>query len=104
MNATSTARASAEAPPTRVQPRGAASAEIAGSSPGPEISFEEAIPLDVEARQALIAIAAYYRAERRGFISGGELDDWLAAEAEIAQQFRAQRNEQRSDTSRTSPV
>ena len=33
--------------------------------------------------QALIAEAAYYRAERRGFVPGGEVDDWLAAEAEI---------------------
>ena len=27
-----------------------------------------------------IALDAYYRAERRGFAPGGELDDWLAAE------------------------
>jgi hypothetical protein len=30
-----------------------------------------------------IAEAAYYRAERRGFEPGHELEDWLAAEAEI---------------------
>ncbi|ANJ66937.1 hypothetical protein A9404_05695 [Halothiobacillus diazotrophicus] len=30
-----------------------------------------------------IATAAYYRAEARGFSSGNELSDWLAAEAEI---------------------
>jgi len=35
-------------------------------------------------RQALIAEGAYYRAERRGFAPGHELDDWLAAEAELA--------------------
>jgi hypothetical protein len=28
-----------------------------------------------------IAVAAYYRAEQRGFAPGGELDDWLQAEA-----------------------
>ena len=33
--------------------------------------------------QTLIAEAAYYRAERRGFAPGGEVDDWLAAEAEV---------------------
>jgi hypothetical protein len=33
----------------------------------------------------MIAEAAYFRAERRGFVVGGELDDWLAAEAEIDQ-------------------
>lgn len=35
-----------------------------------------------EARQR-IAKAAYYKAERRAFASGYEIDDWLAAEAEI---------------------
>lgn len=34
-------------------------------------------------RRMRIAQAAYYRAERRGFTPGHELDDWLAAEAEI---------------------
>ncbi len=31
----------------------------------------------------MIAEAAYFRAERRGFIVGGEVDDWIQAEAEI---------------------
>ena len=31
----------------------------------------------------MVAEAAYYRAERRGFAPGAEMDDWLAAEAEI---------------------
>ena len=30
-----------------------------------------------------IAVAAYYRAERRGFAPGFELQDWLEAEQEI---------------------
>jgi len=34
-------------------------------------------------REASIAIAAYYRAERRGFLPGHEQEDWLAAEREI---------------------
>jgi Protein of unknown function (DUF2934) len=34
-------------------------------------------------REALIATAAYYRAERRGFLRGHELEDWIAAEREI---------------------
>jgi hypothetical protein len=36
-----------------------------------------------EERHQLIAEAAYYRAERRNFVPGHELEDWLAAEAEI---------------------
>jgi len=35
-------------------------------------------------RHSVIAEAAYYRAERRGFVPGHELDDWLQAEAEVA--------------------
>ena len=35
-----------------------------------------------EIRQ-LIEEAAYYRAEQRGFAPGHELDDWVAAEAEV---------------------
>jgi len=31
-----------------------------------------------------IAEAAYYRAEHRGFAPGHELEDWLAAQEEIA--------------------
>ena len=34
-------------------------------------------------RQTAIAREAYYRAERRGFEPGHELEDWLAAEAEF---------------------
>ena len=34
-----------------------------------------------------IAEAAYYLAERRGFEPGFELDDWLAAEAEVLDRY-----------------
>ena len=36
-----------------------------------------------EQRLALIAEAAYLKAERRGFAGGSELEDWLQAEAEV---------------------
>jgi Protein of unknown function (DUF2934) len=39
--------------------------------------------IDAGMRRAMTAEAAYYRAERRGFAPGQELDDWFAAEAEI---------------------
>lgn len=42
------------------------------------------------ARQKMISEAAYYRAQRRGFAPGRELDDWLAAEAEITGYFLEQ--------------
>ena len=36
-----------------------------------------------EDRAQMIARGAYFRAERRGFRPGRELDDWLESEAEI---------------------
>jgi Protein of unknown function (DUF2934) len=41
----------------------------------------------MQERQAMIARAAYFRAEKRGFKNGHELEDWLAAEAEVDQQL-----------------
>jgi hypothetical protein len=35
------------------------------------------------ARREMVEKAAYYRAQRRGFSPGYEMDDWLAAEEEI---------------------
>jgi hypothetical protein len=39
-------------------------------------------------RHHLIAEAAYFHAERRSFLPGAELEDWLAAEAEINRSLR----------------
>jgi len=36
-----------------------------------------------EDRYRMVAEAAYFRAERRGFVPGAELEDWLAAEIEV---------------------
>jgi hypothetical protein len=41
------------------------------------------IPSFSESRAARIAEAAYWRAERRGFAPGQEVDDWLNAERDI---------------------
>ena len=46
-------------------------------------------PVSEEARRCMIATVAYYCAERRGFAAGGELEDWLAAEAEVNRQLGA---------------
>jgi len=43
-----------------------------------------------EKRREMVAVAAYYHAERRGFLSGDELGDWLEAEAEIEHLLEAQ--------------
>jgi hypothetical protein len=47
------------------------------------------IPSFSESREARIAEAAYWRAERRGFGAGQELDDWLAAEKEVDEDIAA---------------
>ncbi|MHB8347779.1 MAG: DUF2934 domain-containing protein [Acidiferrobacterales bacterium] len=42
-----------------------------------------ALAISAEDRRRMIAEAAYYRAERRGFAGGDPIEDWLTAEAEI---------------------
>lgn len=39
--------------------------------------------IDVSGRQTMIATAAYYRAQARGFEAGHELEDWVAAERDV---------------------
>jgi len=56
----------------------------AGSGDSPNSLGEEAgAGLSDEERRRMIAEAAYYRAQTRGFGSQQELDDWLAAEKEV---------------------
>ncbi len=52
---------------------------------GPNIPGEGFYGL--EQREAMIREAAYYRYAKRGYASGHELDDWLAAEAEFEQKM-----------------
>jgi len=42
-----------------------------------------AVSVAPEERERMVAIAAYYRAERRSFAPGDELRDWLEAETEV---------------------
>jgi hypothetical protein len=39
--------------------------------------------ISAQEHQMLVARAAYFRAEKRGFAPGGELQDWVEAEAEL---------------------
>jgi Protein of unknown function (DUF2934) len=41
------------------------------------------VTVSEDVRRGMIAEGAYLRAERRGFASGHEEEDWLAAEAEV---------------------
>jgi hypothetical protein len=61
---------------------------VASASPVPGAkpnSLVYATPLHIDAteREAMIRETAYLRAERRGFSPGQELEDWLAAEAQV---------------------
>ena len=53
----------------------------------PRDTIGEEILADPAFSAAMIADAAYFRAQQRGFEPGKELDDWLAAEAEVAEQL-----------------
>ena len=52
-----------------------------------------AIPesVDPNVRRQLVAAEAYFLAERRGFAGGGEVEDWVAAEAMVDSRLRQMR-------------
>jgi len=64
------------------------------SPPIPRID-EAAAPIDVSSQadelDRMIAEAAYYIAQQRGFEPGHEIDDWLAAEAQVLDQLSGHR-------------
>jgi len=53
-----------------------------------------AVTISESTRRAMIEQGAYLRAERRGFAPGGEVEDWLAAEAEVDALLRADHGRQ----------
>jgi hypothetical protein len=68
--------------PSRKRP---ASPRPRTSGPANEIlSARPSERIDAAQRRAMIEEAAYFHAEHRGFEPGHELDDWLAAEDQIA--------------------
>jgi hypothetical protein len=80
-----TAEASVRPDPARVAgAREAAVRRAAKPADGVATSAEmESRKFSGEDRFQMIAEAAYFRAEMRGFEAGSELDDWLAAEVEV---------------------
>jgi hypothetical protein len=75
----------------RSQNRKAAPKTNARSAPAPSSARQgngekppnSATGISAHQRQLLVAQLAYFRAERRGFAPGNELQDWLEAEAEV---------------------
>lgn len=57
--------------------------KVTGKTAKPVRAGIPSISISPEERWKMIAIAAYHKAEARGFVPGGELQDWLKAEEEI---------------------
>lgn len=54
-----------------------------------ETSNQEAVHASATDLHHLIRLAAYLRAEQRGFTPGSELHDWFEAEREVKRRFAA---------------
>ena len=80
-----TTRGSGKAPPTAAADPGKLGADdtaarnAARKNPPPEIGSQQ--------WQEMVAAAAYYRAEARGFYGGSPEQDWLDAEAELLERL-----------------
>ena len=88
----------AEATPKIARRSAAAAAPVAPVAPAvkpkaeskPKKRKAEAPPgpgaaIGLHEREMMVARAAYFRAEKRGFAPGNELQDWIEAEAEVLQ-------------------
>jgi hypothetical protein len=63
---------------------------MAGIKPNPSVQALPPVTApDEHPHTAMVAEAAYYLAEKRGFAPGRELDDWLQAEDQIEALTRA---------------
>jgi Protein of unknown function (DUF2934) len=77
-----------ESPGKKTTKRKAAAADLTDSA---AMAVLESTPsaigtstsVDPDIRRQLVAAEAYFRAERRGFAAGKELEDWVAAEAAV---------------------
>ncbi|MFA6016023.1 MAG: DUF2934 domain-containing protein [Gallionellaceae bacterium] len=70
----------------KAAPKAATKAEVAAPAKAPaakKAAAKKEISISPEHRYHMIATAAYYRAEHRGFAGGYEMQDWISAEAEI---------------------
>lgn len=68
---------------------GRSAADDTTAKPG-EASQASAWQNDADKREAMIRLVAYSFYERRGFVEGDELADWLQAEMEVDRQLAAQ--------------
>jgi superfamily II helicase len=71
--------------PGKKQPRRKASAtpksELTDSAVMVVLESEQSVSsIDPDIRRQLVAAEAYFLAERRGFVGGNEIEDWVSAE------------------------
>lgn len=68
----------------------APSAQTASTAPSQSEAISNvAWVADEQTREAMVRLAAYSFYERRGYVSGSELEDWLQAEMEVDRQLAA---------------
>ena len=68
---------------TAISSKGAPAKKAARKSPPAPKANVPSLNITSEERWKMIAVAAYHKAENRGFAPGGELQDWAEAEKEI---------------------
>ncbi len=76
------------APPKSAAPKRKTSGAKATATPATRPSAKapiakKSVEISEHARRGMIAEAAYLRSERRGFMPGYEVEDWMSAEAEV---------------------
>lgn len=84
------------APAASSKPTVAAKAATKPATGKPRVSKTAVTP---EERYQMIAKAAYFRAEKRGFATGDTARDWLEAEAEIDRMLQTQKGKAKSSPS-----
>ncbi len=60
-------------------------------------NIEKDILPSAEERRRMIAEAAYYRAEKRGFVNGDPVEDWIIAERQVNEALGIENLEQKKD-------
>jgi hypothetical protein len=73
---------------TTTKPASAPKRKPSARSASAKSSTISAVPApDDRTRHEMISVAAYFRAQQRGFAAGDPLQDWVQAEADIARLF-----------------
>ena len=57
--------------------------KAAAGRKGKSSNITKTVEITAEERWRMIAVAAYHKAEKQGFASGHEMDNWLEAEREV---------------------